>query len=327
MWGEFWAPILRSAGFGGRMDGRNYRESGMVDERIRALEKAAKCDKNVLILGETGTGKEVAARRIHDLGPRARSPFVAVNCASLPEELIEAELFGYARGSFTGAFREKAGLLEVAGEGTVFLDEIGDLPFHLQAKILRLIDNRETRRIGETAMRRVAARFVFATNKDLEREVRAGRFRKDLYFRINVVFIRLLPLRDRKEDIPLLAHQFLEKENCRGLVRKDLSPQALEKLMSYDFPGNIRELENIIERAFVLSEGDIIKEDDLKLEGDEWLWDADPSITAESLRTVLTSCRWNKTRTAAEIGKSRRQLYRLLDKYRMGDCIRRVLFL
>lgn len=319
-------PRGEGLGSGGAMNGYGQGDNGRVNGGIRALDKAAKCDKNVLILGETGTGKDVAARRIHDLGARAPLPFVAVNCASLPEDLIEAELFGYARGSFTGAFKEKAGLLEVAGEGTVFLDEIGDLPFHLQAKILRVIDNRETRRIGETVMRHVAARFIFATNKDLDAEVRTGRFRKDLYFRINVVLINLPPLRERRADIPLLAHEFLERENVRDLVRKDLSPDALKKLMAYDYPGNIRELENIIERAFVLSEGGIIRGDDLKLESEDRLWNPEYQMTAESLRKALASCRWNKTRTAAEIGKSRRQLYRLLKKYGMGDCIRRVSF-
>jgi transcriptional regulator with GAF, ATPase, and Fis domain len=310
-------------GDGRGMNGRDDRYYDRGPEGARVLGKAAQCDKNVLILGETGTGKDVAAKKIHELGSRARRPFVAVNCASLPEELIEAELFGYARGSFTGAFREKAGLLEVAEEGTVFLDEIGDLPFHLQAKILRVIDNRETRRIGETATRRVGARFIFATNKALDREVRAGKFRKDLYFRINVVLIRLPPLRERREDIPLLAHEFLERENGRTLSQKDLTPGALKRLMAYDFPGNIRELENIIERAFVLSESGIITVDDLKLEGDGLPPGQGRGISAESLRDALTVCRWNKTRTAAEIGKSRRQLYRLLEKHGLDDCIRR----
>lgn len=295
-------------------------------EGMQVIEKAAGCDKNVLILGETGTGKDVAARRIHELGPRRAFPFVAVNCASLPDELVEAELFGYARGSFTGAVKEKEGLLEAAGKGTVFLDEIGELSFHLQAKVLRLIDKKEARRIGETAMRHVSARFIFSTNKDLQEEVKMGRFRSDLYFRVNVVRIRMPPLRERMDEIPLLAHQFLERENARGNARKDLSPDALKKLMNYDFPGNIRELENIIERAFILCEGEIIRDGDLRLEGEDCLLENTGQVTPESLRRALSSCRWNKTRTASEIGKSRRQLYRLLEKYRMDDCIRKGLF-
>lgn len=290
------------------------------------IEKAARCDKNVLILGETGTGKDVTARRVHDLSGRREHPFVAVNCASLPDELIEAELFGYSRGSFTGAVRDKEGLLEAAGNGTVFLDEIGEIPLRLQAKVLRMIDNKETRRIGETATRAVTARFIFATNRDLEEEVRTGRFRRDLYFRINVVRIRLPSLRERREDIPRLVHQILERENERGRTRKDLSPEALARLMTYAFPGNIRELENIIERACVLCEEEVIRDEDLIFEGYSWSPEKDGPVTPEVLRRTLASCRWNKTKAAGEIGRSRRQLYRLLEKYRMDDCIRRIFF-
>jgi transcriptional regulator with PAS, ATPase and Fis domain len=298
----------------------------VLREGVGVIEKAARCDKNVLILGETGTGKEVTARRVHELSARREHPFVAVNCASLPDELVEAELFGYARGSFTGAVRDKEGLLEAAGNGTIFLDEIGELPFRLQAKALRMIDKRETRRIGETATRTVAARFIFATNRDLEEEVRTGRFRRDLYFRINVVRIRLPSLRERREDIPRLVHQILERENERDRTRKDLSPEALGRLMTYDFPGNIRELENIIERAFVLCEEEIIRDEDLIFEGYSWSPEKDSPVTPEALRRTLASCRWNKTKAAGEIGRSRRQLYRLLEKYRMDDCIRRIFF-
>jgi Nif-specific regulatory protein len=293
-------------------------------EGAGVVEKAARCDKNVLILGETGTGKDVTARRVHELSGRREHPFLAVNCASLPDDLVEAELFGYARGSFTGAVRDKEGLLEAAGNGTVFLDEIGDLPFCLQAKVLRTIDKRETRRIGETATRTVTARFIFATNRDLEEEVRTGRFRRDLYFRINVVRIRLPSLRERREDIPRLVHQILERENERDRTRKDLSPEALGRLMTYDFPGNIRELENIIERACVLCEEDIIRDEDLIFEGHSRAPEKDGLVTPEVLRRTLANCRWNKTKAAGEIGRSRRQLYRLLEKYRMDDCIRRI---
>ncbi len=306
------------------MKDRNWEAPVLSREGAGVIEKAARCDKNVLILGETGTGKDVMARRVHDLSGRREHPFVAVNCASLPDDLIEAELFGYARGSFTGAVRDKEGLLEAAGNGTVFLDEIGELPFRLQAKMLRMIDKRETRRIGETAVRTVAARFIFATNRDLEEEARAGRFRRDLYFRINVVRIRLPSLRERREDIPRLVHQILERENERGHMRKDLSPEALGRLMAYDFPGNIRELENIIERAYVLCEEEIIRDEDLLFEGYPWAPEKDGSVTPEALRRTLANCRWNKTKAACEIGRSRRQLYRLLEKYRMDDCIRRL---
>lgn len=293
-------------------------------EGAGVIEKAARCDKNVLILGETGTGKDLTARKIHDLSPRRGAPFVPVNCASLPDELVEAELFGYARGAFTGAFRDKQGLLESAAGGTVFLDEIGELPFRLQAKVLRMIDKRETRRLGETGTRSVLARFIFATNRELEEEVRAGRFRKDLYFRINVVRVRLPALRERPQDIPRLVHHFLERENERSRTRKDLSPEALGRLMTYDFPGNIRELENIIERAFVLCEDEIIRDEDLIFEGHTIPGAKDRPISPEVLRRTLAGCRWNKTKAAGELGRSRRQLYRLLERYRMDDCIRRL---
>jgi Nif-specific regulatory protein len=308
------------------MKDRTWEAAAVPREGAGVIEKAARCDKNVLILGETGTGKDVAARRVHELSDRREHPFVAVNCASLPDDLVEAELFGYARGSFTGAVRDKEGLLEAAGSGTVFLDEIGELPFRLQAKVLRMIDKRETRRIGETAIRTVKARFIFATNRDLEEEVRSGKFRRDLYFRINVVRIRLPSLRERREDIPRLVHQILERENERGQTRRDLSPEALGRLMTYDFPGNIRELENIIERACVLSEEEVIKDEDLIFEGYSWSPEKGGPVTPEALRRALASCRWNKTKAAGEIGRSRRQLYRLLEKYRMDDCIRRLFF-
>jgi transcriptional regulator with PAS, ATPase and Fis domain len=308
------------------MKDRTWETPFVPREGAGLVEKAARCDKTVLILGETGTGKDVTARRVHELSDRREHPFVPVNCASLPDDLVEAELFGYARGSFTGAVRDKEGLLEAAGNGTVFLDEIGELPFRLQPKVLRMIDKRETRRIGETVSRTVTARFIFATNRDLEEEVRAGRFRRDLYFRINVVRIRLPSLRERREDIPRLVHQILERENERGRTRKDLSPEALGRLMTYAFPGNIRELENIIERACVLCEEEIIRDEDLIFEGYSWLPEKDGPVTPEALRRTLASCRWNKTKAAGEIGRSRRQLYRLLEKYRMDDCIRRIFF-
>ena len=308
------------------MKARTCKAPVIPKEGAGVVEKAARCDKNVLILGETGTGKDVTARRVHELSNRREHPFVAINCASLPDDLVEAELFGYARGSFTGAVRDKEGLLEAAGNGTVFLDEIGELPFPLQAKVLRMIDKRETRRIGETVTRTVTARFIFATNRDLEEEVRTGRFRRDLYFRINVVRIRLPPLRERREDIPRLVHHILERENERDRTRKDLSPEALGRLMTYDYPGNIRELENIIERAFVLCEDAIIRDEDLIFEGHSRASEKDGLVTPEILRETLASCRWNKTKAAGEIGRSRRHLYRLLEKYRMDDCIRRIFF-
>lgn len=295
-------------------------------EMLKFIQKVAKSDKPVLLLGETGTGKDLAARKVHELSDRRHEPFVAINCANFPSELFEAELFGYAKGAFTGAYREKQGLLEVARRGTVFLDEIGELSFPLQAKILRLIEEKEMRRIGETITREVFARFIFATNKDLRDEVRNGRFRKDLYFRISVVKFRIPPLRERKEDIPLLIAHFLERENIKNKTTKRIASGAIEKLLNYHFPGNIRELENIIERACVFSEGEEITAGDIHLDDDLTLYEKNSEITPDKLRETLESCRWNKTRAAHQIGKSRRQFYRLLEKYRMFDCIKRHFF-
>ncbi len=286
------------------------------------MNKIAKSDKSVLILGETGTGKDLTARKLHQVSSRQEKPFIAINCANIPEDLFEAELFGYARGAFTGAVRQKAGLLEIAQEGTVFIDEIGDLSLALQAKMLRMLEEKRLRRIGETFLRKINVRFIFATNKNLQQEVNRGKFRKDLYYRIYVIKLYLPPLRERREDIPLLIEHILTKENNR--VKKEVSREALNKLMVYDFPGNIRELENIIERASILSDNDRITAKDIVFDYEyEISPEKDWQITPWKLRKTLEKCRWNKTKAAVEIGKSRRQFYRLLEKYQMTDCIRK----
>jgi len=295
----------------------------VIKKNLEFIKKAAKSDKNVLILGETGTGKDLTAENVHNLSNRRDKPYIAINCANIPEELFEAELFGYLRGSFTGAVKEKQGLLEVAKDGTVFLDEIGDLNSHLQAKILRMIDKRELRRIGETVTRKIYARFIFATNKDLQEEVKLGRFRKDLFFRISVLRFSIPPLRERKEDIPLLVDHIMEKENRKGKTKKEISLCVLKKLMAYNFPGNIRELENIIERAIILSERDKITENDIEFDYEISDYSESHNITTAQLKQILENCRWNKTKAASEMGKSRRQFYRLLEKYQMVDCIRK----
>lgn len=290
---------------------------------LEIIKKIANSNKNVLILGETGTGKDYTARIIHSLSPRKDMPFVAINCANLSENLFEAELFGHARGAFTGAVKEKQGLIEAAKDGTVFLDEIGELSPYLQAKILRVIEEKQVRRIGETAKRLIRARFIFATNRELQEEIKSGRFRKDLYFRISVVKIFLPPLRERKHEIPLLVKEILEKESKKEGLEKTLTCRAMNKLLNYHFPGNIRELENILERAFLLSEGTTISEEHIRLEDeienngqrDQW--------PAEKLRRILEHCQWNKTKAASQIGKSRRHLYRLLEKKGMMECIKK----
>jgi two-component system response regulator PilR (NtrC family) len=221
---------------------------------------------NVLISGESGTGKELIARAIHQLSPRQGKPFVTINCSAIPDNLMESELFGYVKGAFTGALTNKKGLFETAHEGTVFLDEIGDLSPMIQVKLLRVIQEREFIRVGDTQTVAVDVRLISATNKDLEQEIIQGRFREDLFFRLNVVRFHLPPLRERREDIPLLAQYFLEKYS-RELEKNvhSISSYALEELVKYDFPGNIRELENIIERSVALENSNIVLPDSLVL--------------------------------------------------------------
>jgi Transcriptional regulator containing PAS, AAA-type ATPase, and DNA-binding domains len=279
------------------------------------LEKAARCDKTVLILGETGAGKDLAARRIHEMSARSTSPFLALNCSALPETLFESELFGHARGAFTGAVSEKEGLIEAAGRGTLFMDEIGELPPVLQAKLLRLLDKKEARRVGGTVLRAVEARFIFATNRNLALDVRCGKFRKDLYYRINVVCLHVPALRDRKDDIPELAFHFLDRENRRNNCRKRLSKRVLERLYVHDFPGNVRELENIIERAFVSADSDTIGIDDIRFDPGDVRAKPGPA----QIKEALDRCRWRKTAAARDLGISRRQLYRLLEKSGLED--------
>lgn len=294
-----------------------------IKRKLNFIQKAAKSDKNVLILGETGTGKDLTAKKVHELSDRRYKPFVTINCTNIPEALFEAELFGYTRGSFTGAIKNKIGLLEVAKDGTIFFDEIGDLSIYLQTKLLRIIEKRELRRIGETISRKIYARFIFATNKNFQEEIKAGRFRKDLYYRINVVRFYIPPLKERKEDIPLLVDHILKRESMGRAQKKEIHQEALKKLMAYDFPGNIRELENIIERACTLSEKNIITEKDIKFDHELLGNKRRVKITPEQLRQALENCRWNKSKAAIEIGKSRRQFYRLLEKHQMEDCIRK----
>jgi two-component system response regulator PilR (NtrC family) len=213
-----------------------------------------------LITGESGTGKELIANAIHQNSPRSKKPMIKVNCAALPENLLESELFGHVKGAFTGAIQNKAGLFEVADRGTLFLDEVGELPASLQVKLLRVIQERTFRRVGGTRDQKVDVRIVAATNRRLEEEVRAGRFREDLYYRLNVIEIRLPTLRERLDDIPRLVDHFMDK--CSRELGKEVyscSDEAMEKLMAYPFPGNVRELENVIERAVALSRTDTIE--------------------------------------------------------------------
>lgn len=223
--------------------------SRRMQELFQLLGKVAESTTTVLISGESGTGKELAARAIHHAGLRRSKPFVAVNCGAIPENLIESELFGHARGAFTGAVGERPGLFEQASGGTVFLDEIGELPLAMQTRLLRVIQEREVRRVGGSSVKKVDVRLVAASNRDLEQQVKDGSFRDDLYYRINVVQVVMPPLRERVEDIPLLVEHLVRKHGKPGSL---VMPDALQALMAYPFPGNVRELENIIERSLVL---------------------------------------------------------------------------
>ena len=226
-------------------------------------KKVAPSSSTVLILGESGTGKEVLAKYIHFCSKR-QGPFVAINCAAIPEELLEAELFGYEKGAFTGAVKSKPGKFEVAHKGTLFLDEIGDMSLKLQAKLLRVLQERQVERLGGNTPIKVDTRIIAATNKNLEEEVKNGNFREDLYFRLNVIPLHLPPLRERKEDISLLATFFLKKICKReGIEEKKFSKEALELLKNYHWPGNIRELENFVERLVILTDKKIIEPEDL----------------------------------------------------------------
>jgi two-component system response regulator PilR (NtrC family) len=239
------------------------------------INKVAGTTANILILGESGTGKELVARAIHESSPRKGMPFLIINCGGIPETLLESELFGYIKGSFTGAHMDKPGLFEAASGGTIFLDEIGDLPSILQVKLLRVVQEKTFRRIGGTEDIKVDVRIISATNQNLSVQVKEGTFREDLYYRLNVIPIQLPPLRERKDDIPILAKHFIEKYSQEFSKEiRNISIYALELLMDYQFPGNIRELENIIERSVALETSNIILPENLVLS--EGLEDAQP---------------------------------------------------
>ncbi|CAN5816473.1 sigma-54 dependent transcriptional regulator [soil metagenome] len=314
---------------------RRYREIiAKSPAMTRALEIAAKVARHassVLITGESGTGKELVARLIHNESDRADSPFVPVNCGAIPENLLESELFGYVRGAFTGADRDKPGLFEVASGGTIFLDEIGEMPATLQVKLLRVLQESEVRRLGDTRTRPIDARLVSATNKDFDEEVRAGTFRRDLFYRIAVVPIHLVPLRQRREEVPLLVRHFMDQYNRKlRLDVKGIDPEVMRLMLEYTWPGNVRELENTIERAMVLCETPTITVADLpdhirtplpSLEGTE-LGDDELSVKKHGaalerrlIRQALERTGGNKTRAAELLDLSSRALLYKVREY------------
>jgi DNA-binding NtrC family response regulator len=306
-------------------------ESPALRSVVENARKVAGSEAFVLIQGASGTGKELLAHLIHNESARKDRPFVAVNCASIPDQLLESELFGHEKGSFTSAYSAKQGLVEVADGGTLFLDEVGDISPPTQAKLLRFLETGEFRRVGGTASMRVDVRVVSATNKDLQREVQEGRFREDLLYRLNVVSIQLPPLKDRMEDIPLLVEYFIRKKSKSKIKRID--PEALAMLSRYHWPGNVRELEHVIEGAVALSQGDTIGPEDL------WINPAlarHPSastttgadngsselLSLEELERVhieraLKRFSWNRAKTAQALGITTKTLYLKIKRYNL----------
>ncbi len=308
-------------------------ESPAMRDVYKAIGRAAATEEPVLIVGESGTGKELVASALHRHSRRGQGPFVRVNCGALPEGLIESELFGHERGAFTGADRTRPGRFERANGGTIFLDEVGELPASAQAKLLRVLQQREFERVGGTETLKADARVVSATHRDLPREVAAGRFREDLYYRLNVVRIAIPPLRDRPEDIAPLAEQVLRRlERKYGWAGLSLSPEALAEIRANPWPGNVRQLENALARAAIAARGRAILPE--HIEADQ---PGDPSLPApgdpieelplrallaeverRAIRRALTACNGNRTKTAERLGISRRQLF---DKIREYDLL------
>lgn len=312
--------------------------NGGLQGIFKQIGKVAKANVTTLILGESGTGKELIAHTIHKNSHRSLGPFIPIDCASLPENLLESELFGYERGGFTGANRTKEGLFELASGGTLFLDEIGELSLGLQAKLLRALEEQEFRRIGGNKLVKVDVRIVAATNRDLEQMVASKGFREDLYYRLNVISLMLPPLRDRREDIPLFVHHFCTKFASKtGKVIKGCTPRAMELLTQYSWPGNVRELRNIMERAVTLAENEVVGTQDLILQVLET--NVDPKGCTEIpmnlpfreakelwvnyfesryLPQLLERFDGNATRAAEWAGIDRKTIHRLLNKHNLS---------
>ncbi|MCS6302414.1 MAG: sigma-54-dependent Fis family transcriptional regulator [Nitrospira sp.] len=304
-----------------------------MSDQLTVAKQAAASSATVLLLGETGTGKEVVARAIHRWSPRSSKPFIAVNCAAFPENLLENELFGHEKGAFTGAAKREPGKIEIAEGGTLFLDEIGDMPFTMQSHLLRVLHDRTFYRVGGTQEVRANVRFLAATNKDLKQAIRQGTFREDLYFRLAVITIALPPLRERMEDLSTLIEHFLNRPSNVGLCKHlTLSDDAFQALQRYHWPGNVRELENILTRALILCPGDTIEPEHFSLpalptsipstppvhqepNSDLLFFSYHQSMDAYSQKLLETALRrngWNQTKAAAELGLQRTYLTKLL---------------
>ncbi|MDI3547487.1 MAG: two-component system, NtrC family, response regulator AtoC [Halanaerobiales bacterium] len=309
-------------------------KSKQMQEVYELIAKIARKDVTVLILGESGVGKEMVAKAIHQNSQRKDGPFIKVNCAALPDQLLESELFGYEKGAFTGASRQKKGMFELADGGTIFLDEIGDMSLATQAKILRVLQEHEFQRLGGEETIRVNVRVLAATNIDIQQAIERGKFREDLYYRLNVVRINMPPLRERPEDIPLLTNEFIKEYNQKHNKEiNGVAPDAMRLLMSYDWPGNVRELKNICEQAVVLNDSNVITAADLPVEirgkgfnldanqSNQSLKDITKNLTSEIERKIITETLeetgWNRNETAQKLGITPRTLYNKIKEYKI----------
>jgi len=308
-------------------------KSPVMQNVFDAILAAAKSRATIMIQGESGTGKELVAGAIHYKGFPSDSPMVVVNCSALSENLLESELFGHVKGAFTGAHKDRQGRFEEADKGTIFLDEIGELTQYMQVKLLRVLQEREIERVGDSRKRKIDIRVIAATHQDLYDLVKQGKFREDLYYRLKVFPVHVPPLRERREDIPLLVNHFIEKGNQRESKNiKGISSNAMKKLINHPFPGNVRELENAIEHAFVICDSGKISLKDLPIEiinhtapGNQPAMDSSQSITfsqvqtqtltKEALLNLLNECDWNKAQVARRIGKSRTSVWKYMKKW------------
>jgi DNA-binding NtrC family response regulator len=301
-------------------------ESESIKNVINLAERAAKSESNILLEGETGTGKELFAEYIHKNSGRSEKPFVAINCASLPDQLMESELFGYEKGAFTDAKTSKQGLVEIANGGTLFLDEIGEMSLSLQPKLLRFLENGEFRRVGGITNLSSSVRVIGATNKNLMQEAELKNFRRDLLFRLNVITLTIPPLRERQSDVLSLSEFFLLKKSPVRAVKK-LSEDARKELLRYNFPGNVRELEHIIERAIIFSDGEVIQSKDLNIPKDDFdfsnfVREDGTLVTLEELekshiKRALEHNNWNRENTSRTLGISQKTLYSKIIKYNL----------
>lgn len=313
-------------------------QSASMIEIFEVIGRLSKFSTTVLVTGESGTGKELIARAIHEHSPRKNKPFIAINCGAIPEHLMESELFGHRKGAFTDAARDKKGLFEEANNGTLFLDEIGELPLAMQVKLLRSLQEQQIRRVGDEQPININVRVIAATLRDLEDDIKKGRFRDDLFYRLNVVSIHVPPLRERREDIPVLAQAFVERQSMKfGIKPKSLSDATMQRLIAYGWRGNVRELENCIERAVVLSDSqeigpDVLPEhireaiaheeeaNEIENEDNLSIKERTKNLEISLILKALRKTKGNRTRAAKILEISHRALLYKIKEYNLGNC-------